>query len=130
MTEGASNHLGEILKQRRVMIPMTLLELSNASHVSSSHIGRIERGERYPSARTLRRLAAPLRIDEAELMSLAGYLSRDKPNLLENTSTQLDPYVSMILSQETVATQRLTVSVLMLLKGLAKDLDKQPHMVN
>lgn len=130
MTEGISNHLGEILKQRRLMIPMTLLELASASHVSSSHIGRIERGERYPSARTLKRLSEPLRIEEAELMSLAGYLSRDMPVDPENISTQLDPYVSMVLSQEPINTQRLTVSVLILLKGLAKDLDKHPHMVD
>ena len=122
MTEGISNHLGEILKQRRLMIPVTLLELASASHVSSSHIGRIERGERYPSARTLKRLAAPLRIEEAELMSLAGYLSRDLPTVSENISTQLDPYVSMVLSQEPVEVQRSVVAILIVLKNLAKSI--------
>ena len=38
------NDLGKLLKQRRVMIPMTLGELAAASGVSSSHLGRIERG--------------------------------------------------------------------------------------
>jgi len=101
---------------------MTLLELASASHVSSSHIGRIERGERYPSARTLKRLAAPLRIDEAELMSLAGYFSRDLPTVSENISTQLDPYVSMVLSQEPVEVQRSVVAILIVLKNLAKSI--------
>lgn len=49
------NNLGKILKQRRVMIPLTLGELAQAAKVSASHLGRIERGERYASAQTLRR---------------------------------------------------------------------------
>ncbi len=43
--EKLSNDLGKILKQRRVMIPLTLRELATTSGVSSSHLGRIERGD-------------------------------------------------------------------------------------
>jgi transcriptional regulator with XRE-family HTH domain len=120
MNESINKHLGEILKQHRLMVSMTLLELSSASHISSSHLGRIERGERYPSARTLKRLACPLRIDEAELMLLAGYLSHDQPALPVNSNTQLDPYVNMILSQETIEVQRVVVSILSILKVLSE----------
>ncbi|MDP2718717.1 MAG: helix-turn-helix transcriptional regulator, partial [Dehalococcoidia bacterium] len=55
VTADNSNDLGKILKQRRVMIPMTLGELAATSGVSSSHLGRIERGERFPSAHMLRK---------------------------------------------------------------------------
>jgi len=55
MTDGR-NDLGKTLKQRRVMTSLTLHELSARSGVASSHLGRIERGERFPQAATLRRL--------------------------------------------------------------------------
>lgn len=69
------NDLGKILKQRRLTTPLTLQKLSAESGVSVSHLNRIERGERFPSARILRRLAQPLGFEETELFSLAGYLS-------------------------------------------------------
>jgi len=42
--------------------------------VSASHLGRIERGERFPSGSVLRRIAGPLGFEEDELFTLAGYL--------------------------------------------------------
>lgn len=68
-------NLGKIIKQQRLMIPMTLGELSAVSGVSSSHLGRIKRGERFPSAHILRKIAKPLGFDEAELLTYAGFLS-------------------------------------------------------
>jgi len=44
------------------------------SGVSSSHLRRIERGERFPSAAILRKIAKPLGFSESELLSLADYL--------------------------------------------------------
>ena len=117
------NDLGKILKQRRVMIPLTLHELAVAADVSASHLGRIERGERFPSARILRRLAVPLQMEEAELMSLAGYLSPEPATAPQNIGRlQLDPYVSMVLSQEPVEVQRAVVAILTILKGMARGL--------
>ena len=49
--------LGATIKQQRVMIPLTLWELDELSGVSMSHLARIERGERFPSARILRKIA-------------------------------------------------------------------------
>ena len=121
MTADNRNDLGKTLKQRRLMIPLTLHELGSAAGVSASHLGRIERGERFPSARILRRLAVPLQVEEAELMSLAGYLSPEPTGMSENTGrTQLDPYVSMVLSQEPVEVQRVVIAVLSVLKSMAK----------
>lgn len=57
MTVNSSKNLGRMLKQRRVMIPLTLREMATMSGVSSSHLGRIERGERFPSASVLRKMA-------------------------------------------------------------------------
>jgi len=117
-----SNNLGKILKQRRVMVPLTLLELATASGVSASHLGRIERGERFPSARILRKIAKPLGFTEIELFSLADFLPSDSPNETENVSRagRLDPYMAALLASEPVSTQRALVAILTILKGLAK----------
>jgi transcriptional regulator with XRE-family HTH domain len=62
------NNLGTIIKQQRVMVPLTLRELADRSGVSQSHLCRIERGEHFPSGRILRKIAKPLGFDENELL--------------------------------------------------------------
>jgi transcriptional regulator with XRE-family HTH domain len=119
--EKLSNDLGKILKQRRVMVPLTLRELAVTSGVSASHLGRIERGERFPSARILRKIAKPLGASESELFTLAGYLPPQPATGAERPSVgQLDTYVAAVLSQEPVEIQRGVVTVLTVLKSMAK----------
>ena len=72
------NKLGESLKAHRKEKGLTLAELKAVSGVDISYLGRIERGERFPSALILRKLAEPLGYGEAELLRLAGYLSHDR----------------------------------------------------
>ncbi|MFC1872041.1 helix-turn-helix domain-containing protein, partial [Chloroflexota bacterium] len=69
------SNLYRILKRQRQSIPLTLRQLSESSGVSSSHLGRIERGERFPSAHILHSIAQPLGFEQSELLALAGYLS-------------------------------------------------------
>ena len=76
MSQDTSN-LGEALKRQRRLKGLTLKELSLESGVSVSHLARIERGERFPSGRILRKLAEPLGLEETEILKLAGFLSRD-----------------------------------------------------
>ena len=66
--------IGRVIKQHRVMSGLTLQQLSEKSGVSPSHLGRIERGERFPSARILKKIAQPLGFAEGELFTLADYL--------------------------------------------------------
>lgn len=70
-----ANDLGKTLKQRRVLIPLTLRQLSDKSGVSPSYLARIENGKRFPSASILRKIAQPLGLGEVELLTLAGFLS-------------------------------------------------------
>lgn len=70
-------NLGEILKERRRAKGLTLKQVSDMSGVSTSYLGRIERGERFPSGRILWRLAEPLGFTESDLLKLAGFMSRD-----------------------------------------------------
>ena len=72
-----NNKLGEVIKERRKAKGLNLRQLSSLSGVSISHLGRIEKRERFPSVPILRKLAEPLDFGEVELFKLAGFLSRD-----------------------------------------------------
>lgn len=121
MTADNRNDLGKILKQRRVMIPMTILELGRAACVSSSHLGRIEKGKRFPSARIMKRLAKPLGFEESELLTLADYMTPQPSTEVERpSSVRLNPYVAAVLSQEPVEIQRAVVVILTVLKSVGK----------
>jgi len=118
------NNLGKILKQQRVMLPLTLRDLSNMSGISPSHLGRIERGERFPSASVLRRIAQPLGFQENEIFSLAGYLSAQAADTghgdEDNSHRRLDPYVTRLLGQEPVEVQRTVIGILSILKSITQ----------
>jgi len=104
------------------MSGLTLRQLSDRSGVSSSHIGRVERGDRFPSAHILKKIAKPLGFPEEALLVHCGYLS---PPAEGNSHSEaiwegLDPYVARVLSQEPVELQRILVAILTILKSLAR----------
>jgi transcriptional regulator with XRE-family HTH domain len=129
-----STNLGKILKQQRLSLPLTLRELSAMSGVSASHLGRIERGERFPSGSILRRIAKPLGFEEDELFTLAGYLSPSTPSVAEGHQYygggELDPYVAKMLTQEPVDMQRVVIGILSILKSIAKSIAKANKNAN
>ena len=94
-----SMNLGRILKQQRLMIPLTLAKLATISGISSSHLGRIERGERFPSAHILRKMAKPLGFEEDELFTLAGYLSPQLPTIAESSQPYRGGGIGPLCSQ-------------------------------
>jgi transcriptional regulator with XRE-family HTH domain len=119
--------LGKIIKQQRISVPLTLQELSAETGVSSSHLGRIERGERFPSARILRKIARPLGFDEDELFTLAGFRSPQGSGVAEDRryyGRQLDPYVARKLGEESPETQRAVIRILNVFKSIAKGMEK------
>ena len=124
MLDSSNNHLGEIIRRQRVVRPLTQYELAAISGVSPSHLGRIERGERFPSAHVLRRIAKPLGFEEDELFILAGYLSPQSVDKAEtdqgHTDGQIDPYVAGVLAREPVGVQRTVIAILTMLKLLAR----------
>ncbi len=128
MENGRRNELGEILRRQRVMASLTLGELAERSGVSASHLGRIERGERFPSGRILRRLAKPLGFEENELFALAGYLSPAPSVVAEESPAyagrQLDPYVARMLAQEPVDVQRAVIGIISIMKTIAGSMKK------
>ena len=126
MLDRKSNNLGEIIRRQRVIVPLTLQELASMSGVSASHLGRIERGERYPSARVLRKIAKPLGFGEDGLFTLAGYLSPQPSSVVdaepENPSGKIDPYVASMLAQEPVEVQLALTAILTILKNIARNM--------
>lgn len=123
------NGLGEVIRQQRVSIPLTLQELARLGKVSPSHLGRIERGERYPSARILRKIAKPLGFEEDELFTLAGYLSSPQSGFASDVSPnynngRLDPYVAKVLAQEPPDVQYAVIGILTMLKNIARNIEK------
>ena len=126
---GNSANLGRMLRQQRLMIPLTLRQLGAITGISPSHLGRIEKGGRFPSASILRRMAKPLGFDENELFALAGYLSPPTPGIEEKGAEfgrgQLDPYVSKVLSQEPIEVQRTVIGILSILKSIARALQRE-----
>lgn len=106
---------------------MTLQEIAAKSSVSASHLGRIERGERFPSAHILQKIARPLGFEEDELFTLAGYLSIQSSTISEQAAPyspeRIDPYVAKILAQEPVENQRAIIGILAILKSIAKSIN-------
>lgn len=124
-----NNDFGRIIKQQRIAMQLTLQQLADMSGVSPSHLGRIERGQRFPSAHILRKIAQPLGFDEDELFTLAGYLSSEPLGVAEKAPSykggRLDPYVAAMLSQEPAEIQRAVIGILTLLKNIAKSVSIQ-----
>jgi len=127
VTNNHGKNLGTILRQQRIAIPFTLHKISILSGVSQSHLGRIERGERFPSANILRKIAKPLGFEESELFTLAGYLSNEQPLATEGHegyyNKGLDAYVANALVQEPVQVQRAVIGILGILKSLTKGIE-------
>jgi len=123
------DHLAKIIKQHRIAMRLTLRGLATVSGISSSHLGRIERRERFPSAHILRRIAEPLGFDEGELFSIAGFLSpvptEETKNRKEGTVAGLDPYVAKLLGKEPLEVQRSAIGILTILKSIAKNMGRE-----
>jgi transcriptional regulator with XRE-family HTH domain len=119
--------LGELLRVQRAAMHLTLHQLSAQSNVSPSHLGRIEKGTRFPSAKVLNRLAGPLGFGQEELLEMAGFMSPDSP-ANEKAGTvktgRVDPYVAKILGEESPEIQRTLLGILSILKNIARSLNK------
>ena len=100
---------------------LTQRQVSAMTGVSSAHLGRIESGYRSPSARILEKLANPLGFSVGELFAIAGYLVSEPSTVGSEAHTgRIDPYVARILSEEPIEIQRYLVTILSVLKSMAK----------
>jgi transcriptional regulator with XRE-family HTH domain len=117
------NGLGKMLRGRRLMMRLTLRELSALSRVSLSHLGRIERGERSPSAGILQKIAKPLGFEDSELFIHAGYLPPQASTTgseIGAVAARVEPYIVRMLAQESVEVQRAILGILSIMKFLGR----------
>ena len=125
----ARTNLAKIIRYQRTSIPLTLRKLSGISGVSLSHLNRIERGVRFPSAGVLRKIAKPLGFEEDELFMLAGYLPPQYPVEGEGHEScdhkkGLDCDVARALAQQPVKVQRAIIPILSILRSLAEGIEE------
>lgn len=119
------DEIGRLIKQQRIFSELTRAQLGKKAGLSPSVICRVERGERFPTARTLHKLAKVLDISEVELFIRADYLSKPESNKKIEEETQimkLDPGVIFELSKESLKTQRTVLTLLKMLRSIATDI--------
>ena len=127
-----NENLGKILRNRRTMLSLTLNKLASESGVSPSYLARVEKGERFPSARILRKIAKPLRFSKSELFAFAEYLSPSdylSTQFAENGNGpcpgNLDPNIASALSQEPIEIQRAVFAILSTFKHIARGISQE-----
>ena len=94
-----TQNLGNLIKQQRIRLGLTLPALSTKSGVSTAHLSRIEKALRYPSTEVLRKIAKPLGLDEKELFNLAGYLPSEHPMSLDQEKHKLLAELDILLNR-------------------------------
>lgn len=76
--------LGEVIRERRTELKLTLRKVHKRSAVALGYISEIERGHKEASSEILNALAVALNTDVAELVISAGVRMKawDLPNLV------------------------------------------------
>jgi len=82
-----------------------------------------ERGERFPSAHILRKIAKPLGFDEAELLTHAGFLSP------RASTTENEIGTGKLLSQEPIEIQCTLIGLLSILKTIQGERELERKVV-
>jgi len=73
-----SSNIHEFIRTARIEQQLSIQALSKLSGISASHISRIERSNRKPSADTLQKLAPHLQVEYDDLLKIANLLEEDK----------------------------------------------------
>ena len=111
-----TQNLGNLIKQQRIRIGLTLEALAAKSGVSLGHLGHIEKAQRYPSAKVLRKIAKPLGLDEDELFTLAGYLAMEHLVSPDQEKHKLRAELDILLNRVIADTNRIK-KIIQQLKG-------------
>ena len=111
-----TQNLGNLIKLQRIRIGLTLQVLAAKSGVSPTHLSRIEKAQRYPSAKVLHKIAKPLGLDEDELFTLAGYLRTGHSMSPDQEKHNLRAELDILLNRVTADTHRIK-KIIQQLKG-------------
>lgn len=99
--------LGKIIRKKRKSIPLTLRQLSEMSGVSAAHLGRVEQGIRKPSPLTLQKIAKPLGFDLVELLSIAGFLSKNEKLFSQEERNKLREEIKVLSERISADVKRI-----------------------
>jgi transcriptional regulator with XRE-family HTH domain len=111
-----AQNLGNLIKQQRRRIGLTLQALSAKSGVSPTHLSRIEKAQRYPSANVLLKIAKPLGLEEDNLLALAGYLAAEHSMSPDQEKHNLRAELDILLNRVIADTNRIK-KIIQQLKG-------------
>jgi len=92
-------NMGNIIRDQRKSIPLSLNKLSKLSGVSLAHLSRIEKGQRQPSTRTLQKIAKHLGFDLCELLVMAGHLLSDPSTFSDEQREKLRIELNTLLER-------------------------------
>lgn len=81
----ANKTLGEVIRNARMALDMTLRELARRLAVTPSYVSDIENDRRVPSEDVLGRIATELGLDPGDLVARAGRLGNDAEKYMRQT---------------------------------------------
>lgn len=82
---GSNRTLGDILRDARIDLDLSLRDLSKKLAVTPSYLSDIENNRRVPAEEVLRSMAETLRLDFDELMARAGRFGDDALRYMQRT---------------------------------------------
>ena len=88
--------IGEMLQRLRG--DTSLRGVQRLSGVSNAYLSQVEKGERHPGPRLLRRLAALYGVEIQELFRKAGYLDREREEPKADEATEVERAYQYVIS--------------------------------
>jgi HTH-type transcriptional regulator, competence development regulator len=90
MTIGTDMEFGAFVRQEREAREIGLREMAKMIEVSPTYVSKVERGDFSPPAEDkVRRIAKILKLDEDELLALAGKVSSDLSEIIRENPREM-----------------------------------------
>lgn len=83
----------DYIRITRIELKLSIQQLAKMSGVSASHISRIERSNRKPSAETLEKLAPHLQVDYFSLLKMANLFDKKEHQIVHLETVLEKSYV-------------------------------------
>ena len=95
-TDRRDEDIGHMLKRLRG--ETSLRGVQRLTGVSNAYLSQIEKGDRHPGPKLLRRLAALYGVNIQELLKKAGYLDKDEEEAEVDVATEVERAYQYVLS--------------------------------
>lgn len=88
--ERISYHIGERIREFRVLRGMSQEALAYASEINPTYLGRLERGEKCPTVDTLYKVSLGLKLPLTELLDISAALEPTQTEAMHRIQTALE----------------------------------------